>query len=105
MVAWNTPGVDMLEGRDDLAVVWDLRVAPGARGQGIGAALFRAAEQWAIRRGARLLKVETQNVNVAACRFYASRGCTLGAVNRFAYPSLPEETQLIWVKELAAERS
>jgi GNAT superfamily N-acetyltransferase len=39
------------------------------RGLGIGAALFRAAERWAVARGARWLKVETQNVNVAACRF------------------------------------
>jgi GNAT superfamily N-acetyltransferase len=44
VVAFRTPGLDMLEGRDDLAVLWDVRVAPEARGQGVGSALFRAAE-------------------------------------------------------------
>ncbi len=93
-------GVELLEGRSDLAVLWDLRVAPAARGRGVGAALFRAAERWAAARGASRLKVETQNVNAAACRFYARRGCVLGAVHRFAYPDLPHEAQLLWYKSL-----
>lgn len=100
VVAWDTPGVDVLEGRADLAVLWDLRVLPARRGRGIGVALFRAAEVWARMRGARRLKVETQNVNVAACRFYARQGCTLGALHRFAYPTLPDEAQLLWYKPL-----
>ena len=100
VVAWDSPEVGMLEGRRDLAVLWDLRVAPEVRGRGVGAALFRAAERWAAARGARWLKVETQSVNVPACRFYARQGCTLGAVHRFAYPTLPDEAQLLWYKEL-----
>jgi GNAT superfamily N-acetyltransferase len=90
----------MLEGRRDLAVLWDLRVAPEARGQGVGAALFQAAEAWAAARGCRQMKVETQNVNVPACRFYASQGCVLGAIHRFAYPELPHEVQLLWYRDL-----
>lgn len=100
VVAWDTPGVDMLEDRRDLMVVWDLRVAPAWRGLGVGTALFESAEAWGLSRGARWLKVETQNINVAACRFYARRGCTLGALHRFAYPDLPDEAQLLWYKEL-----
>lgn len=99
-VAFRTPGLLMLEGRDDLAVLWDLRVRPGARGRGVGRALFAAAEDWARGRGCRRLKVETQNINVPACRFYAAQGCTLGGLNRFAYPDLPHEVQLLWYKEL-----
>lgn len=99
-IALETPGLLMLEGRSDLAVVWDLRVAPHARGRGLGAALFAAAAQWAEGRGCCRLKVETQNINVPACRFYASQGCTLGAIHRFAYPELPEEVQLLWYKNL-----
>lgn len=99
-VAFDTPGVHLLEGRRDLAAVWDLRVAPGARGLGAGAALFRAAEAWASARGCRELRVETQNANVAACRFYARQGCVLAEANRGAYPALPHEVQLIWRKEL-----
>ena len=101
VVAFNTPGFVMLEGRDDLAVLWDIRVSPEARGQGIGAALFRAAEQWAKARGCRQLKVETQNINLPACRFYARQGCVLTIVDHSAYPSLPGEMKLVWYKDLS----
>ena len=47
VVAWNTPGVNMLEGRDDLAVLWDLRVHPGHRREGVGSRLFQHAAAWA----------------------------------------------------------
>ncbi len=99
-VAFDTPGVHMLEERRDLAVLWDLRVAPDARGRGAGAALVRAAEAWAAARGARRMKIETQNINVAACRFYAAQGYVVGAIHRFAYPDFPEEAQILWYKEL-----
>ena len=91
-VRGDTPGV---------AVLWDIRVAPDARGQGVGAALFGAAERWARERGCARLEVETQNTNVAACRFYARMGCELRAIDRAAYPSLPHEVQMIWIKPLA----
>ena len=48
------------------------------------------------------MEVETQNINVSACRFYARQGCVLSAVNRFAYPELPDEVQLIWRKDLSS---
>ena len=101
VIACNTAGIDMLDGRIDLAVLWDLRVQPEFRGQGIGFALFRAAEQWAAGRGCCQLKVETQNINLVACRFYARQGCVLAAVNSSAYKELPDETQLLWYKQLA----
>src|SRR5262245_58088913 len=47
-VAFDTPGLTMLEDRRDTAVLWDIRVATEARGQGIGGALFRAVEEWAV---------------------------------------------------------
>ena len=53
-------------------------------------------------RGFRWLKIETQNVNVPACRFYQKMGCTLGAIDRFAYPSQPAEARLLWWKALAS---
>lgn len=101
VIAFNTAGVIVLEGRSDLAALWDIRVSPGARRKGVGSALFRAAEAWAMARGCRRLKVETQNINVSACRFYVRQGCVLGAIHRFAYPELPDETQLLWYKDLA----
>jgi GNAT superfamily N-acetyltransferase len=101
VIAFDTTDVHMLEERRDLAVLWDIRVTPNLRGQGVGSALFQAAEAWALARGCRQLKVETQNINVPACRFYARRGCGLGAINRFAYPDLPHEVQMLWYKDLS----
>jgi GNAT superfamily N-acetyltransferase len=101
IVAFDTPEVVILEGRRDLSVLWDVRVSPEHRGRGVGTALFRAAESWASERGCLELKVETQNVNVPACRFYARQGCVLGGINRFAYPGRPGEIQLLWYKDLS----
>lgn len=100
VIAFDTKGVDMLEGRSDLAVLWDLRIAPAMRRRGVASAIFSAVEHWATARGCRQLKIETQNINVPACRFYASRGCQLIGICRFAYPNLPEEIQLLWYKDL-----
>jgi GNAT superfamily N-acetyltransferase len=100
VIAFRTPDLYMLEGRDDVAVLWDLRVASERRGSGVGSALFGAVEDWAVARGADWLKIETQNVNTAACRFYVKMGCVLGGIDRFAYPDLPEEVRLLWWKRL-----
>lgn len=106
LVAFDTPGIIMLEGRTDLSVLWDLRVQPQARGKGVGAALFHAAEDWSRAQGSpenplRQMKIETQNINVNACRFYAHMGAVLGGLNRFAYiHQYPQETQLLWYKQL-----
>jgi len=56
-VAFNTNGVNMLEGRSDLAVLWDIRVRPERRGRGVGKALFHASADWARPRGCHQLKV------------------------------------------------
>jgi ribosomal protein S18 acetylase RimI-like enzyme len=98
VVASDTPAVELLDGRTDLALLWDIRVHPEFRGQGVGSTLFRAVEQWARARGCHDLTVETQNVNVPACRFYQRHGCQLTAINRHAYPALANEIQLLWSK-------
>ncbi len=98
-VAWNTNGVNMLEGRRDLAVLWDIRVAPQSRGKGIGRELFVHAAGWARARGCTQMKIETQDINLPACRFYAAMGCQLGDVRRFAYAQdarVAHEVQLNW---------
>ena len=100
VVARDTPGVYMLEGRPDLAVLWDIRIRPDYRRRGIGSRLFRRAAEWARAKGCRQLKIETQNINVAACKFYASQGCYLGAIHPGIYESLPEEVQLLWYMNL-----
>lgn len=100
-IAYNTPGVQKLENRTDIAALWDIRVAPLSRGKGIGSLLIEAALAWARHRNCRMLKVETQNINVPACRFYAKHGFTLGAINRHAYPELPDEVELLWCRDCA----
>lgn len=93
-------GLDMLEGRSDLAALWDIRVASSVRGRGIGRALFQEVAVWARAHGCAELKVETQNINVPACRFYAALGCELRTVREEAYPSCPGEAQFLWYKAL-----
>ena len=102
-VAFDTPGLNMLEGRADLAVLWDIRVHPESRGRGVGSALLQRAAEWSRERGCAQLKIETQNVNVPACRFYSRKGCELGAIHRYAYyasPDVAHETMLLWYLNL-----
>lgn len=84
----------------DAGWLWDLRVRPDSRGQGVGRALFEAAAAWARARGYVRLMVETQDVNVPACRFYERMGCRLDSAEPGAYPGLPGETRLVWHLEL-----
>ena len=105
IVALRSPNVHMLEGRTDLAVLWDIRVHPEYRRRGIGASLLRRAAEWARSKDCKQLKIETQNVNVRACRFYAAQGCHLGSINRYGYsgdPAVAQETMLLWYLDLEA---
>jgi GNAT superfamily N-acetyltransferase len=103
-VAFDTTGVFMLEARRDLSVLWDIRVPPEFRGVGI--AIFRHAAEWSRQHGCTQMKVETQNVNVPACRFYRRMGCELGEICRFGYaavPSAAHEVMLNWYLDLRTE--
>jgi GNAT superfamily N-acetyltransferase len=105
-VAYDTEDVHMLEGRGDLAVLWDIRVHPDYTRQGIGSMLFNHAADWARSKGCSQLKIETQNVNVPACRFYFNQGCHLGQIHRYAYrapwanPEVADEVMLVWYLDL-----
>ena len=103
-VAWKTPGGHMLEGRDDLACLWDIRVDPSYRREGAGSMLFERAAAWARDRGCRRLKIETQNINVAAFKFYAHQGCELRGIHPGAYADLPNEVMLLRYLDLQAAR-
>lgn len=99
-VAWGKSEVNMLEGREDLACLWDLRVHPDYRSEGVGHQLFNRAIVWARERQCRRLKVETQNINVPACRFYARQDCELRGINRYAYGKALDEIQLLWYQDV-----
>jgi ribosomal protein S18 acetylase RimI-like enzyme len=86
---------------DGAAVLWDIRVAPHARGTGVGRALLDRAAASSRVRGCRWLIAETQDVNVPACRFYRRMGMTLASFEPRAYPTLPDEARMIWRLELS----
>jgi ribosomal protein S18 acetylase RimI-like enzyme len=90
--------VARLGGADSLALLWDLRVAPEARGRGVGRAILAAMEQRIREIGLAGVAVETQDINVAACRLYADSGYHIKRVDANAYAELPGETQIIWTK-------
>ena len=100
IVVWDTPGIYMLEARTDLAVLWDIRVRREYRRSGIGSRLFDTCAELAKRKGCTRLKVETQDINVPACRFYAARGCELRGIHHGIYPELPDEVQFLWYRRL-----
>jgi streptothricin acetyltransferase len=103
--ARRTDGMDILDGRSDSAALWDIRVRPAYQRQGVATALFRAAARWAKSSGCSRLEIETQNVNVAACRFYAKMGCVLDRIDRMAYrqcPEIADEVMLVWHLDLSS---
>ena len=70
IVATKTNNCNMLEKRDDLALLWDIRVKDEYKYKGIGQKLFELAKKYAQENGFKKLKVECQNTNSAAVNFY-----------------------------------
>ncbi|MFW6040512.1 MAG: GNAT family N-acetyltransferase [Thermoplasmatota archaeon] len=102
-VAFDSLEVNMLGGKKDITVLWDIRVHPDLRGLGIGSSLFKKAVEYSREKGCKYMKVETQNINVPACKFYRKMGCRLGEIDRFAYhgdEEVKNDTMLIWYLKL-----
>jgi ribosomal protein S18 acetylase RimI-like enzyme len=102
-VVSRTKEINMLGGRDDLAVLWDIRVDDTYKRQGVGQTLFDMAANWSRGQGLTQLKIECQNNNVPAVKFYHKQGAVLSMVDEYAYYNEPEyrhETQLIWYLDL-----
>jgi GNAT superfamily N-acetyltransferase len=91
-----------LRARTDTAALWDIRVDWDYRNRGIGHRLFSHAIDWARAKGFDRLMIETQNVNVNACRFYQRQGCYLGAFEQHAYQDAPDEIELTWYYDLSS---
>ena len=100
IIAWKTKNLKLLNERDDLAILWDIRIEKDFRGRGLGTVLFEKIENWCLGKNCKELKVETQNINIGACIFYKKMGFTLESIDRNAYPDL-NETQLIFCKTLS----
>jgi GNAT superfamily N-acetyltransferase len=86
----------LLENREDLSAMVDIRVHPDRRGVGIGRALFERAIEWARAKGCREIRIETQDTNVGACRFYKAVGGTLHEIAEGAYLPELDEARIIW---------
>ena len=102
-VVSRTKEINMLSGRDDLAVLWDIRVDDAYKHKGVGQALFDMAVNWSREQGLVQMKIECQNNNIPAIRFYHKQGAVLSAIDEYAYYNEPEyrhETQLIWFLDL-----
>lgn len=99
-IATKTNNCNMLEKRDDLALLWDIRVSDEYKHKGIGQKLFNLAKNYVQTNGFKQLKVECQNTNPAAVNFYHKQGMKLCAINEYAYSEFPNETQLLWYLDL-----
>lgn len=87
------------EGWNRYGVVDDFAIDRPVRGSDLAAQLMDHAVIWAKARGLPGLRLETQNNNVAACRFYRRYGFELGGFDRYLYSALKqprEEVALFW---------
>lgn len=102
-VAGETEGLDMICGRKDACVLWDIRVADTYKHKGIGQKLLDMGILDAKRDGYRQMIIECQNNNVQACKFYQKQGAVLSKIDMDAYyfdPKIRHEIQFIWYLDI-----
>ncbi|MGW8956953.1 GNAT family N-acetyltransferase [Paenibacillus sp. NPDC055715] len=80
------------------AFIEDIAVAKKWRKKGVGTALLHKAIEWARQHNFIGLMLETQDVNVSACRFYAKNNFVIGAVDNMLYSKFPtaNEKAIFW---------
>lgn len=84
---------------NNYAYIQDIVVDAGFRRQGAGRALIERAMQWAREHQLAGIMLETQDVNVAACRLYESCGFKLRGIDTHLYRAIEHvsgETALYW---------
>jgi GNAT superfamily N-acetyltransferase len=100
----RTKEVRMLDNREDLCVLWDLRVNDEYKGMGIGTKLFEMVVDWSKTNNLKQIKIETQTNNVPACKFYAKQGAVLKFFNEYSEINNSDanehEMQVIWYLDL-----
>ena len=77
------------------AYIEDIAVASRFRRSGVGRKLIERAIYWAKKKELPGIMLETQNNNVAACRFYERCGFELGGFDRHLYRALHPDTKEI----------
>ena len=98
-IAGKTEGLNMLSGRTDACVLWDIRVADAYKRNGIGKKLLDMGIADAKHDGYCQMIIECQNNNVAACRFYQKQGAVLSKIDMYAYyldSEVKDEIQFVW---------
>ncbi len=102
-VAGKTERLNMLYGREDACVLWDIRIADAYKHKGIGQKLLDMGVLDAKRAGYRQMIIECQNNNVPACKFYQKQGAMLSKIDMYAYylePEVRNEIQFIWYLDI-----
>ncbi|GKX66485.1 GNAT family N-acetyltransferase [Inconstantimicrobium mannanitabidum] len=102
-VVSRTVDIHMLDNRDDMSVLWDIRVDDAYKQLGVGTRLFNMAVDWSKLNGFKQMKIECQNNNVPAFKFYTKHGATLGKIDEYAYyhdEEEKDEVQLILYLDL-----
>jgi streptothricin acetyltransferase len=77
------------------ALIWDIAVDPSFRRMGVGHRLIEQATGWARERGLPGVMLETQNINVAACRLYEASGFVLSGFDGCLYRGVEPDTREI----------
>lgn len=102
-IAGTTNGMNMLAGRDDACVLWDIRVADAYKHQGIGQKMLDMGMLGAKEDGYRQMIIECQNNNIPACKFYKKQGAVLSKIDMYAYYSeleIRDEIQFVWYLDI-----
>lgn len=78
----------------------DLAVKASERHKGIASSLIDHAQDWAQKNNLKGFMLETQDVNLAACRLYIKKGFVLGSLDTMLYNNFDSkgERALIWYK-------
>ena len=78
--------------------IHDICVAKDFRNKGVGQILMNQAIKWTIDKKLKGLMLETQDVNLAACRFYRKFGFILGGVDTMLYSNfdISDQKALFW---------
>lgn len=102
-VVGKTDGLNMIYGREDACVLWDIRVADAYKRKGIGQELLDMGVLNAKKDGYQQMIIECQNNNVPACKFYQKQGAVLSKIDMYAYylePEVRNEVQFIWYLDI-----
>ncbi|MEA3439973.1 MAG: GNAT family N-acetyltransferase [Chloroflexota bacterium] len=84
---------------NNYAYIQDIAVDVRFRRQGVGKALMERAKQWARKQNLPGIMLETQDINVAACKFYKSCGFKLRGFDTHLYKGIEhvsDEIALYW---------